>query len=92
MHAQSCASLVQLTSESFSDLFGTTNQNDFERIKELFEIVFKESELTGIFDNISKENPFKTKIEGKLSGGGRRWAMVFIIESHANNVASICDQ
>ena len=77
MHAQSCASLVQLTSESFSDLFGTTNQNDFERIKELFEIVFKESELTGIFDNISKENPFKTKIEGKLSGGQK--ARVFIV-------------
>ena len=77
MHAQSCASLVQLTSVSFSDLFGTTNQNDFERIKELFEIVFKKSELTRIFDNISKENPFKTKIEGKLSGGQQ--ARIFIV-------------
>jgi ABC-type bacteriocin/lantibiotic exporter with double-glycine peptidase domain len=77
MHAQSCASLVQLTSVSFSDLFGTSDVHDFERIKELFEIVFKKSELTHILNNISKENPFKTKIEGKLSGGQQ--ARIFIV-------------
>ena len=66
IHAQSCASLVQLTSVSFADLFGTSDVNDFERIHVLFEIVFQKSELTRILDNISKENPFQTKIEGKL--------------------------
>jgi ABC-type iron transport system FetAB ATPase subunit len=77
MHAQSCASLVQLTSVSFADLFGTTNQHDFEHIHKLLGIVFSESELTRILDNISKENPFKTKIEGKLSGGQQ--ARIFIV-------------
>ena len=77
MHAQSCASLVQLTSVSFSDLFGTTNQHDFELIHELLGIVFSESELTRILDNISLEDPFQTKIEGKLSGGQQ--ARIFIV-------------
>ena len=77
MHAQSCASLVQLTSVSFSDLFGTTNQHDFEHIHKLLGIVFSESELTRILDNISLEDPFQTKIEGKLSGGQQ--ARIFIV-------------
>lgn len=68
--------MVQLTSVSFSDLFGTIDVHDFERIKELFEIVFKKSELNHILNNISKENPFLTKIEGKLSGGQK--ARIFI--------------
>lgn len=103
MHAQSCASLVQLTSVSLADLFGitssqdlptfesihelnlmgsladlfgTTLAQDFERIHELLLVVFKESELRRILDNISREAPFQTKIEGKLSGGQQ--ARIFI--------------
>lgn len=76
MHAQSCASSVQLTSVSLADLFDTTNPSDFERIGELLEIVFSESELTRILENISKEQPFQTKIDGKLSGGQQ--ARIFI--------------
>jgi ABC-type iron transport system FetAB ATPase subunit len=103
MHAQSCESLVQLTSVSLADLFGitsaqdlptferihelklmgsladlfgTTLAQDFERIHELLLVVFKESELRRILDNISRENPFLTKIEGKLSGGQQ--ARIFI--------------
>ena len=76
MHAQSCASLVQLTSVSLADLFGTTSAQDFERIRELLCIVFQELELRRILDNISLEAPFQTKIEGKLSGGQQ--ARIFI--------------
>ena len=76
MHAQSCASSVQLTSVSLADLFDTMNPSDFERIRELLEIVFSESELTRILENISKEQPFQTKIDGKLSGGQQ--ARIFI--------------
>ena len=76
MHAQSCASSVQLTSVSFADLFDTTNQSDFERIGKLLELVFSESELTRILENISKEQPFQTNIDGKLSGGQQ--ARIFI--------------
>jgi ABC-type cobalamin/Fe3+-siderophores transport system ATPase subunit len=76
MHAQSCASLVQLTSVSLADLFETNDENDFERIRKLFCIVFQDSELKRIFDNISKEYPFQTKIEGKISGGQK--ARIFI--------------
>ena len=76
MHAQSCASSVQLTSVSLADLFDTTNQSDFKRIGKLLEIVFSESELTRILENISKEQPFQTKIDGKLSGGQQ--ARIFI--------------
>ena len=76
MHAQSCASLVQLTSVSLADLFGTINSQEFERIRELLCIVFQELELRRILDNISLENPFQTKIEGKLSGGQQ--ARIFI--------------
>jgi ABC-type multidrug transport system fused ATPase/permease subunit len=76
MHAQSCASSVQLTSVSLADLFDTTNPSDFERIHELLEIVFSESELTRILENISKEQPFQTNIDGKLSGGQQ--ARIFI--------------
>jgi ABC-type dipeptide/oligopeptide/nickel transport system ATPase subunit len=43
---------------------------------ELLEIVFSESELTRILENISKEQPFQTKIDGKLSGGQQ--ARIFI--------------
>jgi ABC-type multidrug transport system fused ATPase/permease subunit len=77
MHAQSCASLVQLTSVSLADLFGTTNKQDFENIRELLCIVFQKSELRHILNNISKEEPFQTKIEGKLSGGQQ--ARIFIV-------------
>lgn len=77
MHAQSCASSVQLTSVSLADLFDTMNPSDFERIGELLEIVFSESELTRILENISKEQPFQTKIDGKLSGGQQ--ARIFIV-------------
>lgn len=76
MHAQSCASSVQLTSVSLANLFDTTNPSDFERIRELLEIVFSESELTRILENISKEQPFQTNIDGKLSGGQQ--ARIFI--------------
>lgn len=76
MHAQSCATLVQLTSVSIENLFDAATQADFERINELLKIVFTETELTGILDRISKEQPFKTKIEGKLSGGQQ--ARIFI--------------
>ena len=76
MHAQSCASSVQLTSVSLADLFDTTNPSDFERIRELLEIVFSESELTRILENISKEQPFQTNIDGKMSGGQQ--ARIFI--------------
>ena len=76
MHAQSCASSVQLTSVSFADLFDTTIPSDFERIGKLLELVFSESELKRILENISKEQPFQTKIDGKLSGGQQ--ARIFI--------------
>ena len=76
MHAQSCASSVQLTSVSLADLFDTMNPSDFERIGKLLEIVFSESELARILENISKEQPFQTKIDGKLSGGQQ--ARIFI--------------
>ena len=76
MHAQSCASLVQLTSVSLADLFETTDISSFTCIYKLLGIVFEEPELRCILDNISKENPFQTKIEGKLSGGQQ--ARIFI--------------
>lgn len=76
MHAQSCSSLVQLTSVSLADLFETNDTSSFERIKELLGIVFEASELRRILDNISEENPFQTKIDGKLSGGQQ--ARIFI--------------
>jgi ABC-type cobalamin/Fe3+-siderophores transport system ATPase subunit len=76
MHTQSCASLVQLTSVSIADLFETTDISSFTRIHELLGLVFEEPELRRILDNISKENPFQTKIEGKLSGGQQ--ARIFI--------------
>ena len=91
MHAQSCASSVQLTSVSLADLFDTTNPSDFERIHELLEIVFSESELTRILENISKEQPFQTNIDGKLSGGQQ--ARIFIsltlwnIEKYSSKIA-----
>lgn len=76
MHSQSCASLVQLTSVSLADLFETNDTSIFLRIRELMAIVFEEPELRRILDNISKENPFQAKIEGKLSGGQQ--ARIFI--------------
>jgi ABC-type multidrug transport system fused ATPase/permease subunit len=91
MHAQSCASLVQLTSVSIANLFDASTQADFERIYELLKIVFTETELTGILDRISKEKPFETNIEGKLSGGQQ--ARIFIaltlwnIEKQSSKIA-----
>ena len=91
MHAQSCASLVQLTSVSIANLFDASTQADFERIYELLKIVFTETELTGILDRISKEKPFETNIEGKLSGGQQ--ARIFIaltlwnIEKRSSKIA-----
>ena len=76
MHAQSCSSLVQLTSVSLADLFETNDTSSFERIQKLLGIVFEASELRRILDNISEENPFQTKIDGKLSGGQQ--ARIFI--------------
>ena len=76
MHAQSCASYVQLTSVSLADLFETHDTSMFPRIRELLGIVFDDSELRRILDNISTENPFYTKIEGKISGGQQ--ARIFI--------------
>jgi ABC-type glutathione transport system ATPase component len=76
MHAQSCASLVQLTSVSLADLFEIDDTTVFPFIRELLGIVFQEPELRRILDNISKENPFQTKIFGKISGGQQ--ARIFI--------------
>lgn len=69
MHAQSCASLVNMHSIKLSNLFETNDPQMFIRIRELLLFVFKEIELRRILDNISKENPFQTKIQGKISGG-----------------------
>ena len=69
MHAQSCASLVQTYSISIADLFETNNTDIFPHIHDLLLVVFEEPELRRILGNISKENPFKTKIQGKISGG-----------------------
>jgi len=69
MHAQSCASLVQTYSISIADLFETEDPEMFPHIRELLIVVFKEPELRRILGNISKENPFQTKIQGKISGG-----------------------
>lgn len=69
MHAQSCASLVTTHSISLSRLFETNDPQMFIRIRELLLLVFKEDELRRILDNISKEKPFHTKIQGRLSGG-----------------------
>ena len=69
MHAQSCASLVQTYSISIADLFETNNTAVFPHIHDLLLVVFEEPELRRILVNISKENPFQTKIQGKISGG-----------------------
>jgi len=69
MHAQSCASLVQTYSISIADLFETNNTDMLSHIHQLLLVVFEEPELRRILNNISKENPFQTKIQGKISGG-----------------------
>jgi ABC-type glutathione transport system ATPase component len=59
-----------------ADLFEIDDTTAFPFIRELLGIVFQEPELRRILDNISKENPFQTKIFGKISGGQQ--ARIFI--------------
>jgi len=91
MHAQDSSSLVQTTSISIADLFETNDENDFVRIRELLDMLFPEAKLKQILDNISKEKPFQTKINGKLSGGEKaRFCIantLFEIEKRESKIA-----